>query len=727
MEERIRQALRAISKEENGARALDILNMSTYFMPARNIHMDMFSCLCDTEELKAVIRLLKQHSLIESEERSTTYIVKEKVQKTLRKFMKERGKERTVLVKTITLLQTLLKDVTHPSVLDHALSVLAFASEYEDLVEISIALPSIIIMKLMKLNKLVEAYSYGRKAMNFLKNNVGEKHAATLTLQHNLATILSAQGKHAETIKTLQLLYENDKEVSGSEEKTHTLVTEARQLCELSKYDEALHIYQILIAEGRVSDTLDDTILTAWHDYALLLHDMGRLSEAFDILQDVLAQHMKVFSVEDNETLQVRCSMACVLMAQENYNRALLHYRDVLETRQRLLGELHPDTLRTRRDIGVVYQYKANYIEALKVLQDVAEKFTQVAGASHPDVLSTRANIAAILMHQNKYDEALEISNEVYCKYKETLGENHNETLRVKSNIGGIYLRQIRITEAIETFQEVFDGFSEVFGPNHDLTKEAKATLDVLRIPQTTEKSIHSAAKNGDLHRISNLIQNGADINEEDYTGRKPIHYAALHGHVRVVKHLLKERAMYNMKDFEGKTPLQLADNSEIRKMLILAQYLFKNVKEGNFEVVAQCISENTYIVNIKDKNGYSLLHWATFKQYLEIVRELLSVADARCTSNKGNTPLHIAASTGHTEIAEILIHSINENELQEFINAKTTSGGNTALHVAAKNNDLEMVRCLIKYGASCDVKNANNETPINLANNPTIRDLLSI
>ncbi|PRD29557.1 UNVERIFIED_CONTAM: Ankyrin-1 [Trichonephila clavipes] len=582
-------------------------------------------------------------------------------------------------------------------------------------------------MKLTKLNKLVEAYSYGTKAINFLKKNVGEKHAATLTLQHNLATILAVQGKHAETITALKNLYDNDKELSGSEEITHTLVTLASQLCELSKYDEALHIYQMLIAEGKVSDTLDDTILTAWHDYALLLHDMERLSEAFDILQDVLTQRIKILSLEDNETLQVRCSMAFVLTAQKNYNRALFYYRDVLDTRQRLLGELHPDTLRTRRDIGVVYQFKTDYNKALNVLQDVAEKFTQVAGASHPDVLSTQANIAAILTHQNKYDEALKISNDVYCKYKETLGEKHNETLRVKSNIGGIYLRQKRITEAIATFQEVFEGFSEVFGPNHQLTKEAKATLDALRIPQIEERNIHSAAKNGDLHRISSLIQNGADINEEDYTGRRPIHYAALHGHVRVVKYLLKKRAMYNTKDFENKAPLQLTENREIKEILILAQNLFKDVKKGNFENVAQCISENTYIVNIKDKDGYSLLHWATFKHHLQIVRELLKVADSRCTSNKGNTPLHIAASMGHTEIARILILSTNVNELQEFINAKTTSGGNTALHVAANNNDLEMVRCLIKYGASCDVKNANNETPINLASNPTICDLLNI
>jgi ankyrin repeat protein len=55
--------------------------------------------------------------------------------------------------------------------------------------------------------------------------------------------------------------------------------------------------------------------------------------------------------------------------------------------------------------------------------------------------------------------------------------------------------------------------------------------------------------------------------------------------------------------------------------------------------------------------------------------------------------------------------------ELNDFINAWTTSGCTTSLHVAAKNGFLEVVKSLLKHGATYNIENKEGKTPINLSN----------
>jgi ankyrin repeat protein len=77
----------------------------------------------------------------------------------------------------------------------------------------------------------------------------------------------------------------------------------------------------------------------------------------------------------------------------------------------------------------------------------------------------------------------------------------------------------------------------------------------------------------------------------------------------------------------------------------------------------------------------------------------LKSGADVTQVTNKGNTPLHTTTSKGSRETIDILLQYVSHNKLNDFINAKTTSGGTMSLHVAAKNGFLEIVKSLLKHG----------------------------
>ncbi|XP_055946965.1 kinesin light chain 2-like [Argiope bruennichi] len=481
MEEEIYRPINAISKEANGEKALKILYMSAYFTPAKNMHLDMFSCLFNDneEELDAAFLLLKKYYLVESHTKQA-FSLKKTVQKEIRVFLRQNSKEEDVLRAAIDL-QTfhLLKDEIQPNYIDHALSLLTLVRESDELIKISLGMPSHIVSAMRKHNRLGEAYIFGKEALNFLEKVVGENHAETLTLRHNLATILDAEGQHKKAVKILQELNEKDLKYSTIKEMTQSLVLRARELCELSKYKEALPLYQILIGEKTVLDTFDSEILTAWQDYALLLSDMGRHSEAISILEDVITQQKKILDKDDPYGIVTRLSLGHVLQEQGNHTQAMKQFKDTLYESVKYNGELHRDTLRAERNIGVLLLHKGNYKEALKILEEAEKKFKQILPDSHPDVLCTRANIISSLISLNEYDEALQLSKDVYETYKNKFSENHNEALTVKFNIGSIFLKQGRWNEAMNIFREVYEGFCNIFGPEHHKTVEVKIILEL--------------------------------------------------------------------------------------------------------------------------------------------------------------------------------------------------------------------------------------------------------
>ncbi|KAB5525721.1 NACHT domain protein [Coniochaeta sp. 2T2.1] len=69
--------------------------------------------------------------------------------------------------------------------------------------------------------------------------------------------------------------------------------------------------------------------------------------------------------------------------------------------------------------------------------------------------------------------------------------------------------------------------------------------------------------------RIQPLLDNGFDVNLKDGSGRTPLAQAAIWGDVRVARILLAHGADLDSKDNDGLTPLQIAEDEEIRTLLL--------------------------------------------------------------------------------------------------------------------------------------------------------------
>merc|ERR1719492_11142 len=78
--------------------------------------------------------------------------------------------------------------------------------------------------------------------------------------------------------------------------------------------------------------------------------------------------------------------------------------------------------------------------------------------------------------------------------------------------------------------------------------------------------------------------------------------------------------------------------------------------------------------------------------------------------------PLHWAADRGALEVARVLVRMAGETpEAAARLNARD-SNGDTPLHYAVNTDNPELARLLLGAGADAAVKNADDETPAELA-----------
>ena len=114
--------------------------------------------------------------------------------------------------------------------------------------------------------------------------------------------------------------------------------------------------------------------------------------------------------------------------------------------------------------------------------------------------------------------------------------------------------------------------------------------------------------------------------------------------------------------------------------------------------------------VNSKDGYGNTPLHWAASSGHTNIVEHLLSKgAEVNSKAGDGRTPLHWAALHGHRKTVVYLLGRGAE------VNSKTLSGS-TPLLCAASNGHTSTVEYLLNKGAEVNSKGDDGWTPLRYA-----------
>ncbi|KAK9874491.1 hypothetical protein WA026_002841 [Henosepilachna vigintioctopunctata] len=166
---------------------------------------------------------------------------------------------------------------------------------------------------------------------------------------------------------------------------------------------------------------------------------------------------------------------------------------------------------------------------------------------------------------------------------------------------------------------------------------------------------------------------------------------------------------------------------------------------------VMKILRNSTAGINLRDKNGWTVLHCVANLGNISYTRKLLRMgADVNAISSNGFTPLHLACMSRHEECMDIILnygpsmniqHSKyctplhlyflsgmqNERLLKKMLSKGADpniqdKNGNTALHLLANRNSTEKIkeftRLLIEYDADLNAINEEGETPVHTAVN---------
>jgi len=172
------------------------------------------------------------------------------------------------------------------------------------------------------------------------------------------------------------------------------------------------------------------------------------------------------------------------------------------------------------------------------------------------------------------------------------------------------------------------------------------------------------------VEKIKAVIPLGLDINVfGDYAGLTLFHYAAQNGHMGLLYTLLEAGARVDVRDEHGWTPLQCA----------------------------------------------------AFNGTVDAIRALLARgADPSLVTKGGKYPIRFAASDGYVDGVTLFIDAGvgTDDELFEL--------ARTPMHIAALEGHAEVIRVLVEAGASLTVRDADGNTPLDLAEDEECRRLLS-
>jgi palmitoyltransferase len=177
---------------------------------------------------------------------------------------------------------------------------------------------------------------------------------------------------------------------------------------------------------------------------------------------------------------------------------------------------------------------------------------------------------------------------------------------------------------------------------------------------------LHWAAINNRLSIVKYLVEKGAEVDKEGgEIVATPLHWACRYGLVYIVDYLLKKGADPSKADSQGYNALHLAVHSSNIMLIIY--------------ILVTCEID----IDVKDPNGRTALHWASYQGDALSVDVLLKFrASVKAVDSQGFIPLHWALIRGQKDCLRRLIEEGSDPEAK-------TSENKTCFDVAADMNNI--------------------------------------
>ena len=197
---------------------------------------------------------------------------------------------------------------------------------------------------------------------------------------------------------------------------------------------------------------------------------------------------------------------------------------------------------------------------------------------------------------------------------------------------------------------------------NVDMTQIEKLIVNPERENEDQDVSLMTAACEGDVDCVKELIAKGADVNAQDQHGETALMAAAKTGHTVCIAQLLQPNALLNITDNEGNTALIYAimgRKIECVKQLITAGTdvnkgnvppLICSIRSRSFDSINELLKAGADVNGADDHKNTALIEAVRCGKNTIVQLLLLKGADTNAENTEGHKAIHLAAERSHQE-----------------------------------------------------------------------------
>ncbi|KAF1655907.1 Protein phosphatase 1 regulatory subunit 12B, partial [Eudyptes chrysocome] len=176
------------------------------------------------------------------------------------------------------------------------------------------------------------------------------------------------------------------------------------------------------------------------------------------------------------------------------------------------------------------------------------------------------------------------------------------------------------------------------------------------------------------LDMVKFLVENGANVNQQDNEGWTPLHAVASCGYLNIAEYLISHGANVAAVNSEGEVPSDIAEEAAMKDLLLeqvkkqgVDLDLARKEEEQQMLQDARQWLNSGRIEDIKQpRTGATALHVAAAKGYSEVMRLLIQAGfNLNVQDNDGWTPLHAAAHWGVKEACSVLAEALCDMDIR--------------------------------------------------------------
>ncbi|XP_055940721.1 uncharacterized protein LOC129971193 [Argiope bruennichi] len=451
-----------------------------------------------------------------------------------------------------------------------------------------------------------------------------------------------------------------------------------------------------------------DDIIHHWKSVETLISQQHYL-EAFGKLKIILDRRIEIFGEESPATLDVQEKSARAYLNAQKYEEALDLLQEIHEKRTCIFSEYHKETLVTKHVMALAFRCQGRIPEAFELFKKIL-KHKNVFEKTNVDLLYTEIETSLILADRGDIFEALKMINDVLDKSSKEFGTDHKITLDAQNSKAAILQMQGNFPEAKEIFEKIYNSKKIRLPCYH---------TDVLRSLSSVGRTLCQLKKYDQAHKIFKDIQK---ILKRHYP---PNHVFILTNESDIgmvfLKLDMKIKALkifltvgFKITKLEASHPLVQRNKKDVESVLFRLML-----------IDCEWIVEKIRVELKQDEEKRAALHIAIANGEREKVNILLDKkTNIFMDINEGDTALHVASAKGYNDIVEMIFNHTkrwNPFAATDIVNAKNSTLS-TALHLVS---NVKTAKSLLKQGAIYNDKNDAGQTPLDLARDEKIIDLL--